>query len=100
VMIEWRLEDGTAGTVTTCTASGGGGDKSSSAFFRASSGDPLPLTRIRIGKTFVSLHSSQHNEVSSSTSHRGNGLLLSSSVIGAEQKQHFGTFFARVFLFF
>jgi hypothetical protein len=95
-MIEWRLEDGTAGTVTTCTVSGGGADKSSSAFFRASSGDLQFHTRTRIGRTFDSLHSSQHIEVSSSTSQSGNGLL---SGLGSEQKQHFGSFFARVFLF-
>jgi hypothetical protein len=75
---------------------GGGADKISSAFFRASSGDLHPIVRIRIGRTFDSLHLSQHWEISSSTSHSGNGLL---SGLGSEQKQHFGTFFARVFLF-
>ena len=81
--MEWRLEDGT----------GGGGDKSSRAFFRASSGDLQSHTRTRIGRTFDSLHLSQHCEVSSSTSHSGNGLL---SGLGSEQKQHFGSFFTRV----
>ena len=76
---------------------GGGADKSSSAFFRASWGDLHAIVRIRIGRTFDSLHSSQHIAISSSTSHSGKGLL---SALGSEQKQHLASFFTRVFLFF